>query len=82
VCIGYRHAGKRYDYIPNDIEVLSAVEPVYADFQGWKTPTHNAKSWKQLPAKTRDYLKAISELTGAKLSIASIGPGREQTIFL
>jgi adenylosuccinate synthase len=82
VCIGYRDGKKRYDYIPNDIEVLSRCEPVYAEFPGWRTPTHNARSWKDLPAKTRSYLKAISELTGARLFIASIGPGRDQTIFV
>ena len=36
----------------------------------------------RLPAKTRAYLKAVAELTGGKLAIASIGPGREQTIFV
>jgi adenylosuccinate synthase len=82
VCIGYRYNGKRYDYIPNDAEVLARCEPVYAEFPGWRTPTHEARKWKDLPAKTRSYLKAIAELTGAELSIASIGPGREQTIFL
>jgi adenylosuccinate synthase len=68
--------------MPNDIEVLSRCQPVYADFEGWKTPTDKAKTWKQLPAKARAYLKAISELSGARLAIASVGPGREQTIFL
>jgi len=82
VCSGYRYGENRYDHVPNDVEVLSRCEPIYADFEGWKTPTHEAKTWKQLPAKTRAYLKAISELSGAKLTIASVGPGREQTIFL
>jgi adenylosuccinate synthase len=82
VCIAYRVAGKRYDYVPNDIELLAQCEPVYAEFPGWLTPTHNARKWKDLPAKARSYLKAITELTGAKLTIASIGPGREQTIFV
>jgi adenylosuccinate synthase len=82
VCIAYRTGAKRYDYVPNDIEILSRCEPVYAEFPGWKTTTHEAKTWKQLPAKTRSYLRAIAELTGAKLSIASVGPGRDQTIFL
>jgi adenylosuccinate synthase len=82
VCIGYRDGGKRYDYIPNDIEILSRCKPVYAEFPGWRTPTHNARKWKELPAKTRSYLKALAELTGAKLAIASVGPGREQTIFV
>ncbi len=82
VCIGYRDGKKRYDYIPNDIEVLTRCQPIYAEFPGWLTPTDKARSWKALPARTRTYLKAIAELTGAKLTIASVGPGREQTIFL
>ena len=82
VCIGYRDRAKRYDYVPNDIEALSRCRPVYAEFPGWRTPTHEARKWKDLPAKTRAYLKALAELTGADLSIASVGPGREQTISL
>jgi len=82
VCIAYRHGKKRYDYVPNDAEILARCEPVYAEFEGWRTPTHKCKLWKQLPAKARTYLKAIAELTGAKLFIASVGPGREQTIFV
>ena len=82
VCISYRNGGKRYDYMPNDAELLARCEPVYAEFPGWRSPTHNTKKWKELPAKTRSYLKAIAELTGAKLAIASVGPGREQTIFV
>jgi adenylosuccinate synthase len=82
VCIAYRDGKKRYDYVPNDIEVLSRCVPVYAEFPGWKTPTDKAKSWKDLPPKCRSYLKAISELTDAKLFIASVGPGRDQTIFV
>jgi adenylosuccinate synthase len=82
VCIAYRDGKKRYDYVPSDVEVLSRCVPVYAEFPGWRVPTHETKDWKKLPAKTREYLKAIAELSGAKLTIASVGPGREQTIFL
>src|SRR5881628_1743616 len=62
VCIGYRDGKKRYDYVPNDIEVLARCQPVYAEFAGWRTPTHDVRKWKDLPAKTRSYLKAIAEL--------------------
>ncbi|SPE54592.1 Adenylosuccinate synthetase [Verrucomicrobia bacterium] len=82
VCIAYRAGARRYDYVPNDIELLSRCEPVYAEFPGWNAPTHQARRWKELPAKARVYLKAIAELTGAPISIASVGPGREQTIFV
>ncbi len=82
VCIGYKVGSTRYDYVPNDVEVLARCEPIYAEFPGWKTPTHEVREWKKLPQKARAYLKAIAELTGAKLTIASVGPAREQTIFL
>ncbi len=82
VCIAYRVGTQRLEHVPNDVEVLGKCEPVYAEFPGWKTSTEKAKKWKDLPPKARNYLKAIAELTGAKLTIASVGPAREQTIFL
>lgn len=82
VCIGYRQGSKRYEHLPNDVAVLAECEPVYAEFPGWRTPTHAARTWKQLPARARAYLKALQDLIGAKITIASVGPGREQTIVV
>jgi adenylosuccinate synthase len=82
VCVAYRHGKQQLDYVPNDAQVLAECEPVYVEFDGWLTPTDKAKTWKELPAKARAYAKAIAELSGAELFIASVGPAREQTIFL
>jgi len=82
VCVAYRQGGKRYDFVPSDAQLLAECRPVYAEFAGWREPTDQAKSWKQLPANARTYLKAIAELSNAKLFIASVGPAREQTIFV
>jgi adenylosuccinate synthase len=82
VCIGYRDGGRRYDYVPNDIAALTRCTPIYAEFPGWRTPTHSIRKWKDLPLKTRTYLKALAELSGSRLGIVSVGPGREQTIFV
>lgn len=82
VCIGYTDGAKRYDYVPNDIALLTRCRPVYAEFPGWRTPTQDARTWRDLPRKARTYLKALAELTGGRLAIASVGPGREQTIFV
>jgi len=82
VCIAYRDGKKRYDYLPTDVEVLARCQPVYAEFEGWQQPLDKIKRWDKMPAKAKTYLKAIAELTGAKLSIVSVGPGREQTMFL
>jgi adenylosuccinate synthase len=82
VCIAYRCGGKRYDYFPSDLAVLSACQPVYAEFPGWRTPTNAVKDWKKLPVACRNYLKALAELSGARVAIASVGPSRDQTMFL
>jgi adenylosuccinate synthase len=82
VCVAYRDGNRKLDFVPNDVEALSRCQPVYAEFPGWKTPTSEARTWKALPARARSYLKAIAQLTGARLSIASVGPARAQTIFL
>jgi adenylosuccinate synthase len=82
VCVAYRRGKKQYDFVPNDAQVLAECEPVYVEFEGWRTPTDNARKFSDLPPKAREYLKAIAELTDAKLFIASIGPAREQTIFV
>jgi len=82
VCVAYRHGKKQYDYIPNDAEILAACEPVYVEFEGWCSPTDKARKFKDLPVKAREYLKAIAGLTDANLFIASVGPGRDQTIFV
>jgi adenylosuccinate synthase len=82
VCIGYQMGRQRFDYIPNDIEVLGKCEPIYVEFAGWKSPTNRARKWKDLPGRARTYLNALAELTGAKLAIVSVGPSRDETVFL
>jgi adenylosuccinate synthase len=82
VCTGYKVGAVKFDHMPADIEVLSLCEPVYEERKGWKTDTSGARKWKDLPAAARDYLRFIAGETGAKLTIASVGPGREQTIFV
>ena len=82
VCIAYRAESERLDYMPADIELLGRCEPVYAEFPGWRTPISGCRSWKELPRAARNYLKALAELTGARLGIVSVGPAREQTIFV
>src|SRR5882724_349817 len=51
VCIAYRDGKKRYDYIPNDIEVLARCQPVYAEFEGWQEPLDKIRHWNKMPAK-------------------------------
>jgi adenylosuccinate synthase len=82
VCVAYRLNGKRLDVLPCDANHLANCEPVYEDVPGWNAPTHGAKKFSQLPSAAKKYVRLISELTGGKLSMVSVGPGRGQTIIL
>ena len=82
LCVAYRLDGKVIDFPPTDSEHLSRCEPVYIEMPGWMKSTEEAKKFSDLPPKARAYVKKIAELTGAKLSIVSIGPARAQTIRL
>jgi adenylosuccinate synthase len=79
VCVAYECRGKRLLYPPNDAEELLHCRPVYRKFAGWQTPTSDVRSFKKLPVAAQKYLKALSELTDAKLRIVSVGAQREQT---
>ena len=82
ICTGYRLNGKRLGVPPSDAVQLDNCEPVYEEMRGWKKSTASAKKLSQLPLTARNYLNRIGELTGAKISIVSVGPTRAQTIFL
>lgn len=82
VCMAYKLRGKTIDYVPTISEDIEQVKPIYETFPGWQTDTTKAKTWKDLPPKARCYLQAIAKMIDAKILIASIGPARNQTIFV
>ena len=82
VCVAYRLNEKRLDVPPCDASQLANCEPVYEEVRGWNASTHASRKFSQLPSAARKYLRYISELTGAKLSMVSVGPARGETITL
>ena len=82
VCSSYRFEGQTLRHVPSDAEVLARCEPVFEDFPGWETPTDGIRRWEDLPVNCRHYLLSIAQMTGARLSIVSVGPARDQTMFL
>jgi adenylosuccinate synthase len=82
VCVAYRLNGKRLNVPPCDASQLANCEPIYAKMPGWNMPTHSARTFSQLPPAARKYVRYISELTGAKVSMISVGPARGETIVV
>ncbi len=82
VCVAYRLNGKSLDVPPSDAVQLANCEPIYEEVRGWNSSTHSARKLSQLPLAAREYVRYISKLTGARLSVISVGPGRSETIIL
>jgi len=84
ICTGYRIDGKGavLDTPPTDAGELARCRPVYISMPGWRTPTDTIRKYKDLPLKARQYAEKLAKLSGARLSIVSTGPGRDQTIHL
>jgi adenylosuccinate synthase len=79
VCIAYECRGKRLNSPPNDANELLHCRPIYRKFAGWRKPTSDVRHFRKLPRAAQVYLRALSELTGAKLRIVSVGAQRDQT---
>lgn len=80
MCVGYEFNGAIIDYIPASLEDLAKCVPVYEEFDGWDDSVADAASFDELHVNAQKYLRRVEELTGARVSIVSVGPGRNQTI--
>ena len=65
---------------PADTWSLESVRPRYETHPGWQTDTTRAKTLADLPKNARAYLNRIEELTGAPITMVSVGTERTQII--
>lgn len=82
ICTGYMYEDKKYDYMPQCENMLENVTPIYEEFPGFDEEIGDCREFSQLPQEARDYVKAIEKYIGVPITIVSVGPDREQTIFL
>lgn len=80
VCVAYDYMGSEIDYMPQDLEILEKVKPIYRKFKGWKKDISNIRDGIDLPVETKDYLKFIEDFLEVKIIIVSVGPEREANI--
>ena len=83
LCVAYRDTrnGNILEDYPTNINIHKHLEPIYKEFNGWKTDTTKAKSYDELPEKAKIYLSEIEKLADVRIKIISVGPDRDQTIF-
>ncbi len=82
VCVAYEYDGKQITNFPSERRILETCKPVYETFSGWMEPTSHLRSYSDLPRNAQSYIAALEKLSGTRMSIVSVGSGREQTIFI
>ncbi len=82
ICVAYELNGKRLKGFPTDQATLERATPVYESFPGWNTSLAEARHDDQVPAEARRYLEALSRFTETPIWFVSVGPRRDQSLFL
>ena len=73
--------GKIYTSYPEDVYIHKYLEPVYETHKGWGQDITGIRKYEDLPENCRKYLERLEEILETPISIVSVGPDREQTIF-
>lgn len=81
ICTGYKVEGKLLPYFRTDVETLQNAEPVYESLPGWQANLSDCKTFDQLPAEAKAYVKRLEELVGVPISMVSVGPDRTATLM-
>ena len=82
ICVQYDLDGEKIDYLPAAAEDQLKVKPIYKTFPGWKTSTQGIKNIEALPDNAKNYIYALEDFVGTKISSISTSPEREDTILL
>ena len=80
VCVAYDCDGVRYTTVPEHQTAFNHAKPVFEEVPGWKTDISGCRDFDELPQQAKDYVALVEKLAGCRVSIVSVGPGRDQTI--
>ncbi|MCP4570321.1 MAG: adenylosuccinate synthase [FCB group bacterium] len=81
VCTHYEINGQKVDDFPGYYNLINA-HPVLKEFPGWKIPIREVRKFDDLPKEARDYVRYIEDSVGVPISHISVGPNREDIIYI
>ena len=81
VCVGYEYNNEKIDFFPSSIE-SDSIKPIYKSFKGWTTKSNHARSFDDLEDNFKKYINFIESEVGVSIKLMSLGPDREETIYM
>ncbi len=82
VCVAYKLDGQEIKDLPTSPNDLARVECVYKTLNGWSEDITQVRSIQDLPTAARDYVQFIGNEVATPIDVVSVGPGREQTLWI
>lgn len=79
ICTSYLVEGNEQVEIPFDNNTV--IEPVYTELEGWDENISGIREFRALPEKLINYIEFIEKQTAIPITLVSVGPGRNSTIF-
>jgi adenylosuccinate synthase len=80
VCVAYDVDGVRHDEMPMTQAEFARAVPVYEEMAGWEEDISECRKFDELPAAAREYVLTLERMSGARVSVIGVGPGREHVI--
>jgi adenylosuccinate synthase len=80
VAVAYDVEGTRVDEVPVSQSDFHHAKPIYEELPGWSEDITGARSFGDLPRAAQDYVLALEEMSGSRISAIGVGPGREEIV--
>jgi adenylosuccinate synthase len=80
VCEAYDVEGVRHDEMPMTQTDFHHARPVYTELPGWEEDISACTTFESLPRTAREYVLALEEMSGTRISAVGVGPDRDATI--
>ncbi len=80
VCVGYDIDGTRVDEMPVSQTDFHHAVPMYDHLPGWNEDITGVRNFESLPRAAHDYVLAVENMSGARISAIGVGPGRDAVI--
>ncbi len=82
LCTKYEHKGKIYEAFPPHQSIIHKAVPIYEEMPGWQEEIGDIRRYDDLPENCRAYIARLQEIAGIPFTIISVGPQRDQTIYV
>jgi adenylosuccinate synthase len=71
-----------WEYWEGDAYWLESVIPEYIEVDGWQQSIRTARTFNELPPAAQEYIQQVETLAGVRVGSVSVGPNRDETIWV